>query len=189
MSVEQPRLQNNAVEHAQLNQLPLGYCADTIVQAPPRCGIYYLLDSTGRLVYIGQSCHVLRRLGNHDKPWTYAHVRAVPQQTLNICEAVEIRRYLPPFNGAMGPGGYLAAMLEQWWTELPTVSFILQNKYHFGALCLIHAKGGMLWMEESGHVAARWPATLDKMYPANVWTQFEDAVRWVDSRIPCRILR
>jgi len=159
------------------------YRADAVVNRPPKCGIYYLFDDAENMVYVGQSTRVIQRLATHNHHWTKALVREVPPQVLNVAESVEIRRYLPALNGDFGPAGKLAGQLHRWFGELPTIDSILENKYTFGALCLMYSEGGCLWMDEDGHVAARWPQDSNKTYAMTGWTDCKSAVEWVQTMV------
>ena len=70
--------------------------------ADPMCGIYFLLDSDDRVLYVGQSRDILARLTAHRRAREIAFARCVyqpfEQEELERAEGFYIHRFKPPHN-------------------------------------------------------------------------------------------
>lgn len=70
----------------------------------PRPGVYFLCQA-GRLVYVGQSRNVARRLaGHHEKGYDRAVMIELPIAELTATEAYLIKMLRPPLNRSAGRG-------------------------------------------------------------------------------------
>jgi len=157
------------------------YGADAVVRRPDKVGLYYLHNAADHLIYVGQSMSFLQRLsGHYDKPWAAAYVRYLPPDILSICESLEIRRYLPPLNGNLGPSYSLAGSLEQWWGFLPTVEFALEHREVFAVLDELCLGQGAIWLEDDGEIGVQVPRRCAELDIAR-------AVAFVQSRLSSAI--
>ena len=103
------------VKKSKEQQLPPNMPREEYEKLPSRPGVYYFMDQTGKVVYVGKAKDIRKRVSSHftghnPKPQRQHFLRSIYSIHYEVCgtelialllEAVEIKRLWPEFNRAM----------------------------------------------------------------------------------------
>lgn len=75
-----------------------------IIEKPPRCFVYFLLDENDDVVYVGQTKRGLIRATEHRDDKEYSKIALLPccETELNLTESKYIEKYQPKYNKQHG---------------------------------------------------------------------------------------
>lgn len=96
-------------------QLPPNLPKSDFEQLPSRPGVYYFMDKTGKVLYVGKAINIKKRVASHftghsARAQRQHFLRNIHQISYEICatelmalllECIEIKRLWPPFNRAL----------------------------------------------------------------------------------------
>ncbi len=110
------------------SQLPEGIDMEKIHAIPDACGVYYFHDAQGRVVYVGKSINLKKRVADHFADTTkkgskmHRFVRDISYQITGsellalLLESHEIKRLQPPINRAQ-KGRQFPYIIHHWKDE------------------------------------------------------------------------
>lgn len=88
------------LEHFTLAK-PRARCSNHRVFVPANSGVYALLDENKRPLYIGMSCDMNRRVGQHWYPRSFVSFYVVDETQARYIERRLIGKHQPEFNSHM----------------------------------------------------------------------------------------
>ena len=124
------------------------------------CGIYFLINE-GEVVYVGQSVNVMARVAAHKiegkKKFTHYYFYKADVTNLNECEAMEIVRYNPLYNGNLPPNsmykeinyfkkltGFPVSKLRKMFFKKVKTIELMGRLYYFVLDCMAVLEGDQL---------------------------------------------
>ncbi len=95
------------------SRLPKSLPLDRIMDLPEECGVYYFYDASGRVIYVGKSTNIKKRIAQHfadQTPKGHEIAKSVADLSYELTgselvalllESEEIKRLMPPINRAL----------------------------------------------------------------------------------------
>lgn len=92
--------------------LPPFLSSENFIKIPDLCGIYYFLDDKGKIIYIGKSVHIRKRILQHFSVWSKSkkglfqevydldYVACGSILIASLMESAEIKKHWPKYNRA-----------------------------------------------------------------------------------------